>query len=51
MGRGVDVAVEAGNIVLMKNDLSDLIRIIQISRTTTSKIYQNLGFSLVYNLL
>ena len=34
MGSGTDVAMETGNIVLMKNDLLDVPRAIKLSRMT-----------------
>lgn len=46
-----DVALESSDIVLMKNDLNDLIKSIDISKKTLWKIKQNLFFSLFYNSL
>jgi len=51
MGSGTDVAMESGNIVLMKNDLRDVSKAIKLSRMTMSKIKQNLFWALVYNVL
>ncbi len=51
MGSGTDVAMEAGGIVLMKNDLQDVVSAIQLSRETLQKIKQNLFFSLFYNVI
>lgn len=50
MGNGTDIAMETGDIVLMKNDLKDVITAVQLSRATVGKIYQNLFFALVYNV-
>jgi Cu+-exporting ATPase len=51
MGSGTDVAVEAGGIILMKNDLNDVPKALRLSRMTVSKIKQNMFFSLIYNVL
>jgi Cu+-exporting ATPase len=49
MGSGTDVAMETGNIVLMKNDLHDVPRAIRLSRMTMTKIRQNMFWALFYN--
>jgi Cu+-exporting ATPase len=51
MGSGTDVAMETGDIVLMKNDLRDVVRAIKLSRMTMSKIRQNMFWALFYNTL
>jgi len=51
MGNGTDIAMETSGIVLVKNDLSDVITAIQLSRETVDKIKQNLFFALVYNVV
>lgn len=51
MGNGNDVALESADIVLMKNDLSDIVTSMDISKKTVGKIKQNLFFSLFYNSL
>jgi Cu+-exporting ATPase len=51
MGSGTDVAMESGNIVLMKNDLADVAKSIKLSMLTMNKIKQNLFWALVYNTL
>jgi Cu+-exporting ATPase len=51
MGNGTDIAMETGDIVLMKNDLIDVIAAVQLSRATVGKIYQNLFFALFYNVI
>ncbi len=51
MGSGTDVAIEAGNIVLMKSDLSDILRAIRLSTLTIKKIKGNLFWSLFYNVI
>jgi len=49
MGSGTDVAMETGNIVLMKNDLRDIPKAIKLSKITMSKIRQNMFWALFYN--
>lgn len=44
-----DIAIESSDIVFMKNDLNDIIKAINLSKETVSKIKQNLFFSLFYN--
>ncbi len=51
MWSGNDVALESSDIVLMKNDLNDVVKAINLSKQTVSKIKQNLFFSLFYNSL
>ncbi|MFC2136063.1 heavy metal translocating P-type ATPase [Bacteroidota bacterium] len=49
MGSGTDVAMETGDIVLMKDDLLDVPRAIKLSKMTMSKIRQNMFWALIYN--
>jgi Cu+-exporting ATPase len=51
MGSGTDVAMEAGGIVIMKNDLNDVVTAFQLARETMSKIKQNMFFALFYNVI
>jgi Cu+-exporting ATPase len=51
VGGGTDVAVETGDIVLIKNDLRDVVVAIQLSRATMSKIRQNLFWAFFYNII
>lgn len=50
MGSGTDVAMETGNIVLMKNDLRDVPKAIKLSKMTMGKIKQNMFWALAYNV-
>ncbi len=49
MGSGTDVAMETGDIVLMKDDLMDVVRTMKLSRITMRKIKQNMFWALFYN--
>jgi len=49
LGSGTDVALEAGEIVLVKDDLLDVIEAIKISSYTLKKIKQNLFWAFFYN--
>ncbi|GIU69427.1 MAG: copper-translocating P-type ATPase [Candidatus Woesearchaeota archaeon] len=51
MGSGTDVAMETGNIVLIRNDLNDVPKAIKLSRMTMNKIRQNMFWALFYNVL
>jgi P-type Cu+ transporter len=50
IGSGTDVAIETGDIVLIKNDLRDVVIAIQLSRATMAKIRQNLFWAFFYNI-
>ncbi len=51
MGSGTDIAAEAGDIVLVRNDPQGIIRAINLSRGTFRKIKQNLFWASGYNLI
>ncbi|HOX40868.1 MAG TPA: heavy metal translocating P-type ATPase [bacterium] len=51
MGSGTDVAMEAGGIVIIKNDLQDVVTAIELSKETMSKIKSNMFFALFYNVI
>lgn len=51
MGSGTDVAMETGGIVIIKNDLRDVVNALDLSKTTVSKIRQNMFFALFYNVI
>lgn len=51
MGSGTDVAMETGEIVIIKDDLRDVVTAIQLSKETMSKIKQNMFFALFYNVI
>jgi Cu+-exporting ATPase len=51
MGTGTDVAMESGDITLIKGDLRALVRARNLSQMTMRNIRQNLFFAFIYNLL
>jgi Cu+-exporting ATPase len=51
LGSGTDVAMETGEIVLIKDDLRDVITAIDLSKYTFKKIKQNLFWAFFYNIL
>lgn len=51
MGSGTDVAMEAGGIVIIKNDLRDVVHALTLSKETMTKIKQNMFFALFYNVI
>lgn len=51
IGSGTDIAVEAGSIVLIKDDLRDVACSLNLSKKTMGKIRQNLAFAFLYNLI
>lgn len=51
IGSGSDIALESGDIVLMKSDLMDVYRAIKLSRATIRNIKQNLFWAFFYNSL
>ena len=50
IGAGTDVAVEAGDVVLIRNDPRDVARIITLSKATYRKMVQNLWWAAGYNV-
>lgn len=51
VGSGTDVAVQTGQVILVKDDLRDVATAIQLSGKTISKIWQNLFWAFIYNVL
>lgn len=51
MGSGTDVAIDAGGIVLIKNDLEDVVRALKLSKKTFKRIKLNLFWAFIYNIL
>jgi Cu2+-exporting ATPase len=51
IGAGTDVAVEAGDVVLVRNDPRDVPRVIELSKATYRKMVQNLWWAAGYNIV
>ncbi len=51
IGSGSDIAIESGDIVLMKSDLMDVYRAIRLSKGTIRNIKQNLFWAFIFNSL
>ena len=51
IGAGTDVAVEAGDIVLVRSDPRDIPKIVNLSRATYRKMLQNLWWAAGYNIV
>jgi len=49
IGSGTDVAIESGEVVLMKDDLMDSVAAIRLSRKVMTRIKQNLFWAFAYN--
>jgi len=51
IGAGTDVAIEAADMVLIKNDLLDVTRAVQLSRSVMKNIKENLFWAFIYNTI
>jgi heavy metal translocating P-type ATPase len=49
IGSGTDIAIESGDIVLIKDDLLDAVAAIQLSKKVISRIKQNIFWAFAYN--
>jgi Cu+-exporting ATPase len=50
IGSGTDVAIESGEIVLMKDDLMDAVSAVQLGRKVMSRIKLNIFWAFAYNI-
>jgi Cu+-exporting ATPase len=51
VGSGTDLAIEAGSVVLVRNNIHDVVSAYQIARKTVGKIKQNLAYAFLYNIV
>ncbi|MBI1754747.1 copper-translocating P-type ATPase [Candidatus Azambacteria bacterium] len=51
VGSGTDVAIETGDIILIKDDLRDVVTAIDLSRKTIRKIWENFFWAFAYNVV
>ena len=51
IGTGTDIAIEAGDVVLVRGNLSDVVKAVKLSRATFRKIRQNLFWAFFYNMV
>lgn len=51
IGSGTDVAIEAGDVILIKDDLRDVLMAMDLSRYAMKKVKQNLFWAFFYNLV
>jgi Cu+-exporting ATPase len=51
IGSGTDVAKETGEIILVRDDVRDVVRSIELGRMTLAKIKQNLFWAFIYNVI
>ena len=51
IGAGTDVAIDAADVVLVKNSLRDVVTAIRLSRKTIRNIHENLFWAFIYNVI
>ncbi len=51
IGAGADVAIDAADVVLMRNSLSDVVLAIRLSKKTLKNIHENLFWAFIYNII
>lgn len=51
LGSGTDIAIEAADVILMKLQMLDLVKAIQLSQATIKVVKENLFWAFIYNIL
>jgi len=51
MGTGTDIAMDAGDVTLLRGELAGVLQAIQLARATWNIMQQNLGWALLYNVI
>ena len=51
IGAGTDIAIDSADIVLMKNDLTDVVATIKLSKALLRNIKENLFWAFIYNII
>ncbi len=51
VGSGTDIAIESSDIILMKPEISDILKALSISRLTIKVVKENLFWAFIYNIL
>ncbi len=51
IGAGTDIAIESSDVILINNSLTNVIRLIKLSKKTLKIIYENLFWAFIYNIL
>ena len=51
MGAGSDIALEAADFILLRNDLIDAVSSLQLGKATIRRIHTNLGWAFMYNVI
>ena len=51
MAKGSDIAMDVAKVTIMSSDLMQLLKVIELSKITVSKIHQNLFWAFIYNVI
>jgi Cu2+-exporting ATPase len=51
IGAGTDVAIESAGLILVRNNLLDVVKVIELSRASSRKMIQNLWWAAGYNII
>ena len=51
IGKGNDIAIDAADVILMKDDMRDIVSSIELSKKTILNIKENLFWAFIYNII